>query len=68
VHGRAGLGHPGRDAALGAALGEQRAREERDGLLVFRNPKLEPASGRPVLRVLSLDIETTPDASRVPHE
>lgn len=39
--------------------------EERDGLLVFRNPKLEPASGRPVLRVLSLDIETTPDASRV---
>lgn len=39
--------------------------EERDGLLLYRNPKLEPASGRPSLRVLSLDIETTPDASRV---
>lgn len=39
--------------------------EEREGLLVFRNPRLEPASGRPDLRVLSLDIETTPDASRV---
>ncbi|MBY0280075.1 DNA polymerase II [Candidatus Binatia bacterium] len=39
--------------------------EERDGLLLYRNPKLEPASGRPSLRVLSLDIETTPDASRL---
>lgn len=39
--------------------------EERDGLVVFRNPALAPASGRPTLRVLSLDIETTPDASHV---
>lgn len=39
--------------------------EERDGLVVFSNPRLAPASGRPQLRVLSLDIETTPDASRV---
>jgi DNA polymerase-2 len=39
--------------------------EERDGLVVFRNPKLEPASGRPRLSVLSLDVETTPDASRL---
>ena len=39
--------------------------EERDGLVVFANPKLGPATARPTLRVLSLDIETTPDASRV---
>jgi len=39
--------------------------EERDGLVVFTNPRLGPATARPALRVLSLDIETTPDASRV---
>ncbi len=37
----------------------------RTGLLRFRNPVLAPARVRPALRFLSLDIETTPDASRV---
>jgi DNA polymerase-2 len=35
------------------------------GLLRFRNPSLSPGDGRVPLRVLSLDLETTPDASRV---
>ena len=35
------------------------------GLLLFRNPVLAPATARPALRVLSLDLETTPDASRI---
>lgn len=39
--------------------------EERDGLLVFRNPTLKPATGKPQLRVLSLDVETTPDAAKL---
>ena len=34
-------------------------------LLRFRNPELAPAQCRPALRVLSLDLETTPDASRI---
>jgi DNA polymerase-2 len=37
----------------------------RPGLLRFHNPELAPARVRPELRYLSLDIETTPDASRV---
>ena len=37
----------------------------RPGLLRFVNPELSPARVRPELRYLSLDIETTPDASRV---
>ncbi|HZR84318.1 MAG TPA: DNA polymerase II [Candidatus Binatia bacterium] len=44
--------------------GEERARSE-SRLVVFRNPRLSPADCRPDLRVASLDIETTPDASRV---
>jgi len=36
-----------------------------NGVLVFRNPRLTPAEVRPELRVLSLDLETTPDASRI---
>jgi DNA polymerase-2 len=37
-----------------------------DGSLVrFRNPTLRPADVRPALRVLSLDLETSPDASRL---
>ncbi len=36
-----------------------------DGLLLFRNPELKPASANVALRTLSLDLETTPDASRV---
>jgi DNA polymerase-2 len=39
--------------------------EQRERLVVFRNPTLRPGSERPELRVVSLDIETTPDASRV---
>ncbi|MCG8589508.1 MAG: DNA polymerase II [Proteobacteria bacterium] len=35
------------------------------GLVRFHNPELGAASFRPHLRLLSLDIETTPDASRV---
>jgi DNA polymerase-2 len=35
------------------------------GLLRFHNPGLSPGVGRVPLRVLSLDLETTPDASRV---
>jgi DNA polymerase-2 len=34
-------------------------------LLRFVNPTLAPAEVRPALRVLSLDLETTPDASRI---
>src|SRR5690606_10089062 len=36
-----------------------------NGLLRFENPDLAPAESRPALRVVSLDLETTPDASRV---
>jgi len=35
------------------------------GLLLFRNPTLAPAVARPTLRVLSLDLETTPDAGQI---
>lgn len=35
------------------------------GLQIYRNPTLRPATARPSLRVLSLDVETTPDASRL---
>jgi DNA polymerase-2 len=42
--------------------GEQRA----DGVVVFANPELAPAAApRALLRTLSLDLETTPDASRI---
>jgi DNA polymerase-2 len=35
------------------------------GLLRFHNPALEPAECHPSLRVVSIDLETTPDASRI---
>jgi DNA polymerase-2 len=35
------------------------------GLLRFRNPALRPSRSRPVLSTLSLDLETSPDASRI---
>jgi len=36
------------------------------GLLRFRNPELHPSSwARPTLRTLSIDLETSPDASRI---
>ncbi len=37
----------------------------RPGLLRFRNPQLEPAASRPALRVLSIDLETSPEADRI---
>jgi DNA polymerase-2 len=36
-----------------------------DGLLRFRNPEIHPSRGHPALRTLSLDLETSPDASRI---
>jgi DNA polymerase-2 len=54
------------DHGLRGAIEIDGEAEERGRLRVFRNPVLGPASGvRPRLSVLSLDIETTPDASRV---
>ncbi|MEW6270349.1 MAG: DNA polymerase II [Thermodesulfobacteriota bacterium] len=49
--------------AVATIEGEEQPREH--GLVLFRNPTLRPGSERPELRVLSLDIETTPDASRI---
>jgi DNA polymerase-2 len=39
--------------------------EARGGLVRFRNPELRPADCTPQLRILSLDLETTPDASGI---
>jgi DNA polymerase-2 len=39
--------------------------ERANGLLYFRNPALAPATVQPSLRFLSLDLETTPDASQI---
>lgn len=39
--------------------------EGRGGLTRFRNAELRPADCTPELRVLSLDLETTPDASHI---
>jgi DNA polymerase-2 len=44
---------------------EGEAREIRPGLLGFREPRLAPADVRVALRTLSLDLETSPDASRL---
>lgn len=53
------------DRGLRAGL-EIEGAPEGDGALVrFRNPTLRPADVRPELRVLSLDLETSPDASRL---
>ena len=41
------------------------AEELSGGLLRFRNPALAPATVEPKLRFLSLDLETTPDASEI---
>ncbi len=35
------------------------------GLLYFRNPEIHASSGCPPLRTLSIDLETSPDASRI---
>ncbi len=44
---------------------EGRAEAVRPGLVRFHNPVLAPARCRPTLRTLSLDLETTPDASTI---
>ncbi|MGH0037430.1 MAG: DNA polymerase II [Myxococcota bacterium] len=41
------------------------ARPDAPALVHFTNPALEPTDHRPALRTLSIDIETSPDASRV---
>ena len=54
------------DKGLRAAVeivGEPDASDPR--LLRFRDPELVPGSAHPELRVLSLDLETLPDASRI---
>ena len=48
----------------GLAIEGEPERSER-GLLCFRNPELVPAEVRPRLRILSFDLETTPDASAI---
>ncbi len=54
------------DHGVRAALAIEGESEARARLRYWKNPALAPAEGlRPSLRVLSLDIETTPDASRV---
>ena len=44
---------------------EGRSRRAKSGLLRFANPALQPADCRPALRLLSIDLETSPDASRI---
>jgi DNA polymerase-2 len=44
---------------------EGEAKEIRPGLLRFRDPELSPADVRLALRTLSLDLETSRDASRI---
>ena len=54
------------DHELRAGLELEGEPEERaDGLQYFRNPVVRPARFHPELKVLSLDIETTPDAGSV---
>ncbi len=55
------------DRGLRAAVeitGEREASAD-SGLVCFRNPELVPGSARPDLSVLSIDLETAPDASRI---
>jgi DNA polymerase-2 len=44
---------------------EGKAEAVRPGLVRFRNPELRPADCRPPLRTISIDLETTPDASEI---
>jgi DNA polymerase-2 len=53
-----------RGLRAGVAITGEPVREA-NGLLRFAQPELAPADARPALRFLSLDLETTPDASRV---
>ena len=53
------------DHGIRAALAISGEGTERDGLVRFHNPELAPARCRPALRTLSIDLETTPDASAI---
>jgi len=54
------------DAGLRCEIAiEGRAEHRSDGRLVFRNPTLRAASSEATLRELSLDLETSPDASEI---
>ena len=54
------------DRGLRAGVAIEGAAEGDDRLVRFRNPELSPADDvRPTLRVLSLDLETSPDAGRL---
>jgi DNA polymerase-2 len=44
---------------------EGKAEAVRPGLVRFRNPELTPADCRPPLRTISIDLETSPDASEI---
>src|SRR5262249_43827465 len=51
-----------RGLRAGVAIeGEAGSRPGAPGLLVYRNPSLTPVASRPALRILSLDLETSPD-------
>ena len=51
------------DRGIRATLQVDGPEERRTGLRVFRNPEVGPAELAPQLRYVSLDLETTPDAS-----
>ncbi len=53
------------ERALGASICIEGEGRMRGRVTWFRNPELAPASFRPNLRTLSIDIETLPDASRI---
>jgi DNA polymerase-2 len=53
-----------RGIRAGVAI-EGRAEAIRPGLVRFRNPELAPASCRPELSAISIDLETSPDASEI---
>jgi len=53
------------DRGIRGCLSIDGAARWQDGVLVFDNPALAPADWNPVLSVLSLDIETDPDADRL---
>ncbi len=53
------------DHGIRAALAIVGSGEESGGLLRFHNPEISPARCRPALRTLSIDLETSPDASTI---
>jgi DNA polymerase-2 len=53
------------DHGIRATLEIEGPSHEAAQLVTFRNPELRPAAFLPVLRWLSLDLETTPEASRI---